>query len=227
MKRYLIILLFIPVCLNAQVMGAWWMNGDATDRIGLNNGTTIGVTYASGKLNQGGVFGGTSTTAKFILTTNAFNFTTAYSVSALIKTTTTDKTIFCNYNRIVSVGLYGYNTAVITHKAWMRQILSSSSSVSISGSTSIDDGKWHYVVFSWDGSYLYVDVDGKSDATPVACASYRYAASMYPRIGYDTSVYEGAVDYFNGMIDEVMLFQPNLTPVQIKNMNAYYKGIYQ
>lgn len=50
--------------------------------------------------------------------------------------------------------------------------------------TTLTDGNWHYVVGTWDGSYLRIYVDGILDCTPVAWTyAPGYNATNYVRVG--------------------------------------------
>ena len=54
----------------------------------------------------------------------------------------------------------------------------------VNGSTNVRDSRWHFVVGTWDGSYLRVYVDGIEDASPVAWANApAYGASNNVRVG--------------------------------------------
>lgn len=76
----------------------------------------------------------------------------------------------------------------------------------------LNDNKWHYVVFTWDGSFLHFYIDNVSAATP-------YPQSLTPI----TNVYNlhigkiASVDnyYFNGIIDEVRIYNRDLDQSEI------------
>jgi hypothetical protein len=70
-----------------------------------------------------------------------------------------------------------------------------------SGLTTINDNAWHFVIGTWDGSYLRIYVDGVLNGGPVAWANApAYAATNYVRVGCsnntgsDTRVWIGALD---------------------------------
>jgi hypothetical protein len=96
----------------------------------------------------------------------------------------------------------------------------------IDGSTTVADNLWHQVVVVWDGSYLYLYVDGVEDATPVAWANAPvYAATNYVRIG----CYNGSGTnnlFFTGQLDEVALWNGKaLSALEISQMYNRVKRI--
>ncbi len=105
----------------------------------------------------------------------------------------------------------------------------------IGGATNIADGEWHFVVGTWDGSYLHVYVDGVEDATAVAWANAPvYQETNYIRIGCYSA--DGANSLFiNGNLNGVFLVNGTAwTQAQAAtymyqdingatNLKAYYK----
>ena len=74
------------------------------------------------------------------------------------------------------------------------------------GNTSVDDGNWHFVVYTWDGSYLRVYLDGVSDAAPIVWANApAYEATNYVRIGGRSLVSAAVNTFMTGSLDDVFL----------------------
>lgn len=91
----------------------------------------------------------------------------------------------------------------------------------IVGATQIDDGRWRWIVATWDGSNLNLYVNGLSDATAVAWANAPvYNATNYVRIGCIGSGGSNSL-FFNGNLDEVFLV--NGTAWTAAQVASYYK----
>ncbi|MDD4872626.1 MAG: cohesin domain-containing protein [Kiritimatiellae bacterium] len=91
------------------------------------------------------------------------------------------------------------------------------------GKTDICDGQWHLVVTTWDGSRVYLYVDGKDDADyDDAANSYGWTWSQ-PLIPNSLPLLIGKVSdtysysYFNnGSIDEVKIYNRALTTQEVQ-----------
>jgi large repetitive protein len=75
----------------------------------------------------------------------------------------------------------------------------------IDGTTNVCDGNWHFVVGTWDGSYLRIYVDGVSDATAVSWANApAYAATNYVRLGCRNRTGTNEI-FLTGSLDDVFI----------------------
>jgi len=86
--------------------------------------------------------------------------------------------------------------------------------VSEIGTTNIADGQWHYVAGTWDGSTVRVYVDGQEDGSGTS-----FKGKL--RSNQNNSVFIGRSEnfdpgYFNGTIDDVLIFNRALSAEQIK-----------
>jgi len=93
----------------------------------------------------------------------------------------------------------------------------------ITGGTTISDGNWHFIVATYDGSYLNLYVDGVSDATHVAWANAPvYATTNYVRIGAGCLAGSNS-SYFNGTLDDMFLLNGKaLTLAEVNNIYTVY-----
>lgn len=90
------------------------------------------------------------------------------------------------------------------------------------GNTTIDDGVWHWVVGVWDGSNMYLYVDGVSDATPVAWTNAPgYAATNYVRVGCEKYNTSAEAKFWNGNLDETFIL--NGTAWSSSTVSSFYK----
>ena len=86
------------------------------------------------------------------------------------------------------------------------------------GNTSVNDGQWHYVTFVSDISNSYIYVDGKLDALNSDVNWQNHSSSVDVRIGSTVSG-----DYFNGLIDDVRIY--NYARNQEQIMQDYNAGL--
>lgn len=91
----------------------------------------------------------------------------------------------------------------------------------ISGGTGLVDA-WHHIVFKYDGSFLYLYVDGKSDATPVAQVVTPTTNNLSVWIGTWGSTWQ----WFVGMIGLVHIYSYALTPAQIRAIFQSERGYF-
>jgi hypothetical protein len=88
------------------------------------------------------------------------------------------------------------------------------------GTTNIFDGNWHFIVGTWDGSYLRLYVDGKLDVAAVAWTNApAYAATNYVRIGCGNNSGTN-ISFLTGSVDDVFLI--NGTALTTPQVNAIY-----
>ena len=78
--------------------------------------------------------------------------------------------------------------------------------------TSIGDGNWHYIVGVYDGTYLKIYVDGVQESSNNIGATTLNSNSNPVIIGSNG----GSSEFWNGLIDEVAIFDIALTAEEIK-----------
>jgi len=94
------------------------------------------------------------------------------------------------------------------------EICNGSSNNRIQNSVSLNDNNWHHIVFAWDGSFLYLYIDGVSAATPVA-QTLTPVSNVYDlHIGKISS----SVYYYGGKIDEVRIYNRALSADEVQRV---------
>jgi hypothetical protein len=73
--------------------------------------------------------------------------------------------------------------------------------VSVEGSVAINDGSWHHVAVSYDGSNVRLYVDGAADGSATGTLT---TAGTTLRLGRENAPGDGG--FFNGMLDEVRVW---------------------
>ena len=200
---------------------------DGTDTKNGHTLTAIGTpTTLTTKFN-GSVFLGNSSAYSAVDHAD-FQPTGNFTVGGWIKTsdnTTTNKAIFNsmsypNYagisfrtNTIGGLSLYsGKNTGITVYVDY---------SLVQSTTTNYCDGNWHFVVATFDGSYLRLYKDGNLDCTPRAWAyAPAYAATNHVRVGAYSNAGTNSL-YFMGQLDEVSFFPSDaLSLAEVQSLYA-------
>lgn len=92
--------------------------------------------------------------------------------------------------------------------------------VAVDGVTTVDDTKWHMLAGVYDGSKIYIYVDGKLDASANLAGVALSSTSNYVDIGGDCNGHGGY--YWNGLIDDVKFYTRALSPAEIRKL--FQKG---
>ena len=153
----------------------------------------------------------------------SLNFTTAMTAGAWIKTTDSNANIISKgydfkeqFNFYISGGqlvVYGSHDG----SAW---------DWAITGPTGVNDGKWHYCLFTFDqnvGMKMYVD--GKLVGQSLVTGTLKSAPTIPIGIGYIAAGGNAYPGYqFAGIIDEVRLYNRALSPKEISDLYSWAPG---
>ena len=200
----------------------WWKFDEGTgatagDSAGTNAGTINGSTWtANGSCVNALQFNGTN---NYIQLSNAANLTFGtgpFTIAAYIKTVSTDRQlIFMKY----PTSNMGYSYGVFGGKVYLGMSEGSSDS-SITSIGSVNDGAWHHVAGERDtDGTLRIYIDGVLDNTAPQLPLRNVTNTTGPRIGCDTR--PPGSGYFNGVIDEVRVYNSALTQAAIQSAMNY------
>ncbi len=224
-------------------MVGWWpADGNATDIAGNNHGTLKnGATFAAGKVGQAFSFDGVDSVVE-IANEAKFDFdgTDAFTIDAWIKTSPKvvgDHIIVAkqNINPAQPVSYPGYGLVIddsigppkpyvhtdalmlILQHGWPDQI------IWVRGTTDIIDGQWHHVAGTYDGSgsasgvKLYVDGVLESMIVEQDDLGANTILNNAP-LTIGTRKDNTADVAFNGLIDEVEVYNRALTASEIQSI---------
>ena len=186
--------------LSTGLVSHYKFDGDANDSFGGNNGTELGgPTYTAGFHHQAIDLDGTD---DYVNCGNdsSFNITDSITLSAVIKG------MFNNsWDGIITRGYDWQLTKGMGNEAAFYCL----GPGFIFGSTNINNNQWHHVAGVYDGSMLYLYVDGKLDASKSTSGSLNISGS---------SVYIGGSpsQSFNGLIDDVLIYSRALAKDEIE-----------
>ena len=174
------------------------------------NGSTQRI---GGYINRGAVFNGSS--SYIDLGNNESNNKSLISVSCWFRTSSTSTAIIWNNggNDSSSTGLALKSLA---SGVLYFQANTSGTSVTDTGTTTINDGNWHHVVVNYDNGDFNVYLDGNSTAELTGTSSaFTTTANQNFIIGRLSRV---LVDYFNGAIDQFRIFNRELTTTEVTTL---------
>lgn len=217
------------------LVGGWHLNGSSTDFSGNNNhGTDTAITYsqANGKFGQGAGLASASSSKIVITDSASLKPTGNFTISSWMKTSTSGaaQSIFQSYSAnsnsagirllisSVSNSIYflsGKNTGAVNDTDFKD----------VSGSKVVTDGLWHLATGVYDGSSLSIYIDGNLHLSESWSNNPAYAATNYIRIGA-TNVSGTDINFFNGSLDETLVFNRTLTAQEIRRMYAVGTGKY-
>jgi len=197
---------------------SWYkMDNNWLDSNGTNHGTGYnGVTFGTAKYGTySGSFDGVDDYVDMgDPADGSLDFSGSFSLEAWFKTTASGEDII---GKTTAGGGIGYNLYIGGDGNIGFTV------ISLSGVAGVDDpepnkndGNWHHAVGVYDGTNAYIYVDGVLKATQGGSGiNSSNDVSFYIGMG---SAGAGAISYFNGLIDEVAIYNRALTPAEITDI---------
>ena len=204
---------------------SWWPGeGNAHDIIGTNNGTLAGgASYAAGEVGQAFLFDGTSGYVSIPDSPLMDSFTNRMTVELWMKVN--QVTVNSGWQGIVTKGNSSWR---LQGTSGANTLTFSANGVSpnsnLSGNRNVNDGQWHHVAAVYNGTNLFLYVDGTLDATQPATGLI--AQDSYPLCLGANAQGPGGLPtlFFNGLVDEVSLYSRALTASEIQAIYAAGSG---
>lgn len=191
---------------------AYWKFDEGTGTItadATGNGHAVTLVnspaWAAGKINDGLSFNGSTNYGTFGPITGL----PSLSISAWIKTTTVSSAAMI----VGSSGATNFQVRVASGKAGVICGQPGEALSPLAGTTTINDGNWHHIVFTNDpagNAVLYVDA--ASEASEAGANLSAYDMAEIARLGYSSA------QYFNGTIDEVGIWNRALTAAEVTEL---------
>ena len=222
---------------------SWWPgDGNANDIQGANNGSLGGVKFVPGEVNQAFHFDGSSWVTTSNETNLSFDRTNAFSIDAWIRTTNASGNMFVVAKRQEVAPFNGYAVMIDNGQVpkcyatdptppgagWLQILLDGSvtsdcprdHAIIVYGKTSVNDGLWHHIAATYDGSStaagVALYVDGVVQ-TNLVIADTLGANSITNSEGFAIGAGSGnGPQPFSGDIDEIDVFNRVLSPAEIQ-----------
>jgi hypothetical protein len=194
------------------LVGWWPGEGNANDIVGTNNGTLVnGAGFAPGEVGQAFSFDGVSSYVSIPDSPSLDTFVSSITIETWIRMN--QLTADWNWEGIVTKG----------NSSWRLQVTAGAKTVAFSatgvsphadlyGSRSVYDGQWHHVAGVYDGTNMFLYVDGTLDVSQPATGSI--SQNSLPLCIGQTADSTGY--YFNGLIDEASIYNRALTASEIQ-----------
>jgi len=201
------------------------VDGSITDLVGSNNGTIQGATYtSSGKINGGYSFDGGD---DILFGESAFDIAAgnSFSISLWFKATDYDdnRRIF-NKRSGTETGNPGYEAYINVNGQVTVSLDTGATNAPLSGSIQVDDGAWHHLVVSYDGSagraISYVDTVVGVDNSD---ASYGDGMNSQNQLAVGQPF--STESRFTGSIDEIGFWSRALTSDEVEALYNSGNGL--
>jgi parallel beta-helix repeat protein len=189
---------------------AWYrFDGDASDSSANSlHGTEMGdPTYEAGVFGQAISLDGDGDYVDCGLAPE-FDITNFITFTYWIKVVEFDR----GWNTVLSKGDDSWRSSRAAMNNFMEAAVSGTAGDFTYGVTPVNDGQWHHVGFVYDGKSNYLYVDGEVDATERSTGQIN--VSSYPLWIGDNSQAPGM--FWNGLIDDVMIFNRALRQMEIQ-----------
>jgi tetratricopeptide (TPR) repeat protein len=212
---------------------SWWAaEGNCRDEIGMNSGTLEnGAAFAAGLVGDAFSFNGINSYVK-IPNAASLNVGSQFAIDFWMKPDPNNS--MTSLQGLVASDFYGVSIGSPWHAPWgIFAYLSTDGGASFvhttegnGGAAVVSPGQWHHIAASYDGSELQLYADGQPWGKPVS-----HTGSISPMLGR-SFVAIGSEDgrtgggngiqgrYFNGLIDEVDIFNRALSASEIQAIFA-------
>lgn len=187
-----------------------------------NDLTITGATINQTGCGDGGrsyLFDGTN---DYVGNVDNFKFTSAFSISMMIRTTVTTgyQSPIGNYHWTGQGYDFIRNERTGRIEFTIRN--SGSGTAYTRSTTNVANGSWHHVVATWDGSNIRIYINGTQEAVTSCTFAPNYHASNRFVIG----TREIGDNYWNGGIDNVAIYSRALTSTEVSQLTTKYGNPY-
>jgi len=205
------------------VLAHYQFNGNANDISGNNHhGTVSGATLTSDRFNEANgayYFDGIDDYIEFDNIVGQFGIND-FSVSFWINTTSASNQKFIGNRQSCNTSINFWEISVFQNK--IRGVVTEaggSDLVDVRGDIVVNDGVWHHILFSRNGTTLSIYVDCELDATETGddgianvSNSGTFVIGASPCSTVDDSY------FYDGKIDDMRLFDGTLSPAEINEV---------
>ena len=192
----------------ANLVALWHLDGNANDSTGNgNDGIIYGTSWVDGKLGKALSFDVSGDYVDCGSNVGSFNLSNPFTIEAWINPA------FGNTDVIYGNAWAepGYHVRVTSGNR-VRFILITNGSNYKGIDSSVLTAGWHHIAAVWDGTSVKIYIDGVDDSqTPIVGGTVTTITTVVnTKIGLDT-----AAHYFNGIIDEIRIWNTALTIDQL------------
>jgi hypothetical protein len=200
------------------LVALWPGESNANDVVGTNNGTLVnGVGFAAGKVGQAFSLDGVQSYVSIPDSPSLDSLTSSITIELWLKVN--QLTANSDWKGIVTKGNSSWRLQATCRRnsvTFSASGVSNSNGGDLYGSRNVNDGQWHHVAAVYDGTSMFLYVDGTLDVSQPATGSI--AQNSYPVcIGVNAQgPYGYPMYFFNGLIDEASIYNRALTASEIQ-----------
>jgi len=209
------LVLAIAANASAELVGHWKLDGNLDDAAGSANGTFTGGTpgYGAGMVNQSLLFDGADDYLELPLAPSP----TVYTISAWLNPASTD-----------AASIIARTSGSGTTTNWSHQLRINSSGVfehytwdgsarTVTGTTAVEAGAWYFVAaIATNGGDVRLYVNGQEEGTATTVGTLWAAGDRY-HVGSSSG---NAMGWLEGMVDDIRIYDHELTEVEILSAMA-------
>lgn len=208
---------------DTSCIATYSFDGSSTDLSGNYNGTDTNILYkydgtptavdfgVGGKTLYGARFNGSS--SKIDLGNNSSNNSSTISVSLWFKTSGHSGTATLINNGGANSGETGYYLGLNSNGT----IKFEASTGTINGSVNYADNNWHQIVLTLNNGAYNIYVDGNQTPVLTGSGAFTATATRPTWIG-QFSYTASAIEFFNGSIDQVRVFNKALSSAEVSKL---------
>lgn len=210
----------------SKLIAFYPFNGNANDESGNDyHGTVDGATLTNDRFENGNSAFGFDGTDDLINTSlSSIIEPEEFSVVAWIKTSETinSQSIISKYNHSSGSDLDD-SFYLGMHNGLVKWQMNAGDSYSIiEASVNISNDQWHFLAGTWDGTNQIIYIDGAQDSVLTYSGTGHINNTNLPVIIGKTENQGGGPRYFNGVIDDIRLYEKALTADEIQTL--YHEG---
>jgi hypothetical protein len=207
---------------SSGLIGYWKLDSNANDNSGYgNDGTIVGAGIVAGKLGNALYFDGTDIVS--IPQSSSLNLSTDQTLSAWVKYTTNGTNVRVIIEKRASGGSINYRMYETLAGLLGCEWYDGTSDIGAFSTTVKNDDQWHYTVCVRDSvnnrGYIYVDgVMNQNVSDTTVDANILNAGNLWFAVG------GLGIQYFNGTIDDVKLYNRALSQSEVESAYALERG---
>jgi len=132
---------------------------------------------------------------------NSLDFTTAMTMECWVKTTDAEGTFLVKQGGFYRIETVGGKASFLIYTGSNKRV---------TGTSTVNDGKWHHIAATYDQTSMKIYVDGKLENTLAETGTISTSSTQLI-LGS-----EGSATYYTGSLDEIRLFNVAKTEAQIR-----------
>jgi hypothetical protein len=208
-----------PGQMREGLVALWPGEGNANDVVGTSNGALVNGDFAAGEAGHAFSLDGVQSYVSIPDSPSLDSLTISITIELWMKAGQTDAN--ADWKGLVTKGNSSWRLMATTFAKTVYWNVDGASPAGMAGTRNVNDGLWHHVAATYDGAQMCLYVDGTLDISQPAtglmtqnneplCIGANSKAYV-PSCGCNKLGY-----FFNGLVDEVSLYNRALTASEIQ-----------